>query len=147
MGLYGCAHLVIFAPAPPNDSRHREYGPVTIAIPHTYAVTGPIVVPSGATGYLPTFFMPVPPGQTCALVGVRYMIRTPSDSCTIEIQQNGTNITGMTGLSVTSSPTTTTLSTAMDVFDNDHFNVVVTAIGTAPDGLSATFYFHYQIDL
>ena len=135
--------------APPllPDPVHHEYGPVTIALPHTYAVSGPIAVTSGAAGYLPTFFMPVPPGQACALIGVRYMIRTPSDSCTIEIQQNGTNITGMTGLSVTNSPTTTTLTSALDVFDNDHFGVTVTAIGTAPDGLSVTFYFNYQIEL
>ena len=118
---------------------------LTICIPHTYAVQGPLQVASGATGYLPHFFMPVPPAQTCALVGVRGMIRTPSDSVTVEIQQNGSAITGMTGISLTSSPSTTYLTNFVDVFDNDHFCVVVTAIGTAPDGLSLTFYFNYQL--
>ena len=121
--------------------------PVTIAIPHTYAVSGLLAVASGATNYIPHFFMPVPPGQTCALIGVRCMIRTPSDSATVSVSQNGTGITGLTSISVTNSPATTYLASFVDVFDNDHFGVAVTAIGTAPDGLSVTFYMNYQLNL
>ena len=129
----------------PAFSQHPWTDSLTICVPHTYAVQGPLGVQSGATNYLPPFFMPVPPSQTCALVGVRAMIRTPSDSVTLSIQQNGTAITGLTGIVVTSSPATTYLTNFVDVFDNDHFGIDVTAIGTAPDGLSMTFYFNYQL--
>ena len=119
---------------------------LTLAIPHTYAVQGLLAVASGATNFLPNFFVPVPPGQTCALVAVRAMIRNASDSVTLKIQQNGADITGMTGISVTNSPATTTLASFIDVFDDDHFGVIITALGTAPDGLSLTFYFNYQVE-
>ncbi len=116
-----------------------------ICVPHTYAVTGLVTVPSGATGYLPGFFVPVPTGQVCALVAVRYKIRTASDSVTFSIEQNGTGLTGLTGLSATNTATTTVLATATEILDDDEFAVVVTAIGTAPDGLAVTFYMNYQL--
>ena len=100
----------------------------------TYSVSGVLQVPSGATGYLPPFFMPVGGSQGIALFAVRYMVR--SGSATMNIQHNGSNIA--TGLSVTTTATTTSLLQA--VANNDTFQPVLTAVSSA-DGLSCSFYF------
>jgi hypothetical protein len=100
----------------------------------TYSVSGVLSVPSGATGYLPPFFMPVASGQSISLYAVIYEVR--SGSCVIEIQHNGSNIA--TGLAVGTSPTETAVSAT--VANNDTFQVVITSVSGA-DGLSCSFYF------
>ena len=99
----------------------------------TYSVSGVLSVPSGASGYLPPFFMPVS-GQAVSLYAVIYEVR--SGSCDINIQHNGTNIA--TGLAVSTSPTETSVSAS--VANNDTFQVVITSVSSA-DGLSCSFYF------
>jgi hypothetical protein len=111
-------------------------GPVTGLenFSQTYSVSGTLVVPSGATGYLPPFFMPVATGQSIRLYAVIYEVR--SGTATINIQHNGSNIA--TALAVSSSPATTSVSAS--VANNDTFQVVITAVSSA-DGLSCSFYF------
>lgn len=111
-------------------------GPVTGLenFSQTYSVSGTLVVPSGATGYLPPFFMPVASGQSISLYAVIYEVR--SGSCDINIEQNGTAIS--TGLAVSTTPTETAVSA--EVANNDTFQVVITSVSSA-DGLSCSFYF------
>ena len=106
----------------------------------TYAVSSLIAVPSGATNFLPPFFLPVPAGQTWFLVGVRAMIRAGT-SATMDIQQNGVGVGGLTGIVVTTTAATTLATTPSPVVDGDYFAPVFTAISGTPDGLSLSFYF------
>lgn len=99
-------------------------------ISHTYAVSGTIVVPSGATGYLPPFFMP----SVCTLIGVVTLLR--SGSLDLDIQRNATNIA--TGVPASTASTFTSIPAS--VAANDSFQPVVTSVSSA-DGLTVSFYF------
>ena len=99
-------------------------------ITHTYAVSGTISVPSGATGYLPPFFM----NEVCTMYGVMTLLR--AGSATITLEQNGTAFA--TGIAVGTTPAFT--NTNQSVAVNDYFQPVVTAV-TGADGLSVSFYF------
>jgi hypothetical protein len=111
---------------------------ITTEDDNTYSVSGTLQVPSGATGYLPPFFKVFAGGESVTLIGVRAMVR--SGSCTVNIQQNGSNVTGLTAINVTTTPTTTSLSTPASVANGDYFAPVLTAVSSA-DGLSLTFLF------
>jgi len=113
----------------------------TFELPYTFSVSGPLAVASNGTNYLPPFFWPVPSGQTVQLISVVGMTRSTSTTTTIDIYKNGSTVTGLTGLSITSSPSTTTLSSPLSVSNNDYFQPKITAIGGTPDGLSLTFFF------
>lgn len=113
-----------------NNLKSSAFG----AISHTYAVSGTIVVPSGATGYLPPFFMPVASGQGVALFGVYTLLRAGTADLTIE--QNGSAIA--TSVPCSTTPTFTPIEAL--VGDNDRFQPVVTSVSTA-DGLTCSFYF------
>ena len=115
-----------------NSSQESAAGFAEIS--QTYSVSGTLSVPSGGTGYLPPFFMPVAPGQTMALGAVRYMVR--AGSATMNIQHNGSNIA--TGINVTTSAASTTVLAS--VANNDTFAPVLTAVSSA-DGLTCSFYF------
>lgn len=108
--------------------------------PMTYAVSGPLAIPSGASDYLPPFFMPVPVGQTWTLIGIRAMVRGAT-SVTVNIQQNGLTVAGLSGVIITTTATSFAPTNPAPVADGDYFAPVVTAISGTPDGLSCTFYF------
>ncbi len=57
-----------------NLQQAGAFGDIT----HTYAVSGTIVVPSGATGYLPPFFM----NETCTMYGVMTLLRAGTATIT-----------------------------------------------------------------
>lgn len=98
------------------------------------------MVPSGATNFLPPFFMPVPLGQTVSLMSVIGVVNGGT-SVTLDVQQNGSGVTGLTGLTITTSPSSAGPTSATAVANNDQFAVVITAISGTPDGLSLSFYF------
>lgn len=106
----------------------------------TYSVSGSLAVPSGATNFLPPFFMPVPAGQTVNLVSVIGVVNGGT-SVTLDVTQNGSGVTGLTGLTITTSPSSAGPTSATAVANNDQFAVVITAISGTPDGLSLSFYF------
>lgn len=108
---------------------------VTYELPFSYAVSGTLVVPSGATGYLPPFYWPVPSGQTVSLVSVTYSVR--SGTATMNIEHNGSAIS--TGIAVSATPTTTAV--AATVANSDSFQPVLTAV-SASDGLTVSFNFN-----
>jgi hypothetical protein len=108
-----------------------------IQIGHTYALQGPLVVGTGAANDVPPFRVPV----TGMVKLVRVVGATLSNSCTIDIKQNGSGVSGLTGLSVTTSATTFTPSGSVTVADLDSFDIVITAISGSPNGLGLTFCF------
>lgn len=115
----------------------------TVRIPHTYSVSGPILVPSAGTNYLPPFFVPVPAGQTATLAAIRYVVRGGT-SVTVVIQKNGT--TAHANYSAVSVTTTAAIITqAVTLADNDALQPVVTAINGTPDGMTITFYIDYTV--
>ena len=118
--------------------------PTTTRTTKTYGVSGPLAVASGGANYLPPFFMPVPSGQSENLVGIRAVIRAGT-SATITIDQNGSAITGLTGINVTTTATTTLLGTPVAVADGDAFAPVITAVSGTPDGLSLSFEFDVTV--
>lgn len=125
------------------------YSEIVLALPHTYAVQGLINVASGATNYLPTWFCPVPAGQRAFLIGVRGKVR--AGSCTLDVVQghpgsSPTSVAGMTSLSITTTPATTYLATAVEIFDGEEFGVVIDTITSTPDGLSLTFFLNYKLE-
>lgn len=116
----------------------------TIRISQTYSVSGALAVPSGATNFLPPFFMPVPSGQTCKLVGVTAAIRGGT-SVTLSVDQNGFAVSGLGSLSVTPTAGFTAATTPPSVSDGDAFAPVISAITGSPDGLSLSFYFDVTV--
>ena len=116
------------------------YDTIVLRVPYTYSVSGLLAVPSGAVSFLPGFFFPVPATQTAKLAGVRAQIRGGT-SVTLAVQQNGSSVTGLSSLSVTTTPAFTGATSTPSVADGDYFAPVISAISNTPDGLSLSFYF------
>jgi hypothetical protein len=99
-----------------------------------YAVQGTLVVPAGAGDQLPLFIVPWN-GQLLSISGVLV-----SGSLTLDIKQNGTSITGLTSLAVSTTvasytPTNTTLVSVGDTLQP----VLDTA--STPIGMSLSLVF------
>lgn len=109
---------------------------------HTFIIPGTIAVASGATNYIPPIFVTVPSGMTVKLSKCRYIIRAGT-SVTFKLQKNGSDITGFTGMSATTTAASTT-PTAVTLADDDRIAVVVTAISAAPDSLSVKLVLDYS---
>ena len=105
----------------------------------TFSVSGPIAVASGATNYLPPFFKSVGSGSNITLIGVHTLLH--SGSATISINQNGSAVSGLSAVSVSTTASYTAASTAPTVADGDYFAPVVSSVSGSPDGLSVTFVF------
>lgn len=143
--------VVVEPPARPE----RASDPVSIVLPHTYVWTNTIGLISGATNYIPPFTIPTLSGQSAAIIGVRFSIRTPSDSLTFKIQCDPNtgdandagfaDIPGLTNLVATSTALSVALSQFFEIGEDYDFKVVPTAIGTAPDGFRCTFKVNYQL--
>jgi hypothetical protein len=106
---------------------------------HTFAVQGEIKVPSGDTDFLPPFFVSLASAQTLKLVKARYVINSGT-SVTCKLQANGADITGFTGISVTTTPGETD-PTDVNLADNDRLALVVTAVSGTPKNLSFSLVF------
>jgi hypothetical protein len=112
---------------------------VTVRTSHTYQITGPISVYSGAAGGAPEPFYPgVGSGVTATVASVRYYVAAGT-SVTFNVQQGGTTVTGGSGLVAGSAVTTTTLGEA--ITDGTNLGIVVTAVSADnPSGLVVTLY-------
>lgn len=108
-------------------------GTKTFQTSQTYSISGTLTVPSGASGYLPPFYVPVASGQTATLTGVRHSLR--AGSAGINITHNGSSFSSIT---TTTTPTTSTFS--VSITSDDTFAPVITSVSGA-DGLSMSFYF------
>ena len=99
-----------------------------------YVVPDTIAVPSGATNYLPAFFLSFKTTQTVKLVGWMAIIQEGT-SATFKLQDNGSDITGFTGLEGKTTqqegePTAVTMTTKHRIAP------VVTAVSGTPKNLS-----------
>lgn len=115
----------------------------TIRIPHTFTVTGTVAVPSGDTDFITPFFVPVITGDTVKLVGCRYRINSGT-SVTAKLQVNGSDATGFTGISVTTTSASTT-PTAITLANNDIIALVVTAVSGTPKNMSFSVFLEHVV--
>ena len=111
-------------------------GLTLVTIPHTWAFTGTATT----SDTLPDIFIPVPAGRTAKIVAVRH--RCTSSSGTFKLQKNGSDVTGFTGIAL-STTTTTTDPTDVSISNGDRINPVLTA-GT-PVNMSISVYVEYGV--
>jgi len=115
---------------------------ITLNVPHTWAVGGEIKVPSGNLDVIPGMIVPtLASGQTARIIEARYRIGAGT-SATVKLQKNGSDITGMTGISVTTTQATTT-PTAVSLAAGDHIQPIVTAVSGAPQNMTVTLTIEY----
>ena len=107
----------------------------TFQTSQTYSVSGTLAVASGATNYLPPFFVPVEAGREVDMFGVVGMVR--SGSAVIAIQKNGSTLGS---ISVSTTPSLLLLSGSPIVSSLDYFAPVISSVSSA-DGLSLSFLF------
>ena len=117
-------------------------GPSLLVIPHTWGIAGEIKVASGDTDFLNGFAVPVPATQTVRLLEAHYKINSGT-SATVKLQNDGVDITGFTGMSVTTTAGNTTPS-AVALSDNDVIAPVVTAVAGTPTNMRLTIYLEYK---
>lgn len=129
-GLWGVATSVAR-----SDHTHT----VTIRTSHTYQITGPISVYSGAAAGAPEPFYPgIGSGVTATVASVRYYVASGT-SVTFNVVQGGSTVSGGSGLVAGSTVQTTTLGEA--ITDGTNLGINVTAVsGDNPSGLVVTFY-------
>jgi hypothetical protein len=96
-------------------------------------------VASGDTDFIPPIFVSLATGQSLKLVKARYVINSGT-SVTCKLQANGSDITGFTGISVTTTAAETD-PTDVDLADNDRLALVVTAVSGTPKNLSFSLVF------
>lgn len=109
---------------------------------HTWTIPDAIAVPSGDTDFIPPFFISLATGQTANVVKARYIISSGT-SATVKIQKNGADLTGYTGISVTSTAASTT--STQSVADDDRLALVVTAVSGSPKNLSLTLVLEHTV--
>lgn len=132
-------------PAHDHSTTNKGGTLILLRLPHTYSVSGTLAVPSGGTNFLPPFAVPVPSGKTVKLVAARIWVR--SGTATLSINKNGSALSGLSALSITSTPTTfTATGTGSDntMADMDQIAPVISAVSSS-DGLSCTLYFDYSL--
>jgi len=110
-------------------------------IGHTYGVISRIKVPSGQKDFIIPFFVSLASGQTAKLVKARHIINDGT-SVTCKLQKNGSDITGFTGISVTTTAADTDPSD-VTLADDDKLALVVTAVSGTPRNMSFTIFIEY----
>ncbi len=105
---------------------------------HTWAVSGEIKVASGQTDFLLPFFVSLAAGQTAKIVKARYVINGGTN-CNVKVQKNGSDVTGFTGIVVTTTAAETDPADVA-VVDNDKLALVVNSVSGAPTNLTFTLF-------
>lgn len=103
---------------------------------HTWTIPDTIAVASGDTDFIPGFYIALATGQSTKIARCRYKINSGT-SATVKLQKNGSDLTGFTGISVTTTSATTDPAD-QTVADNDLITLVVTAVSGTPKNLSFT---------
>ncbi|MDD4292001.1 MAG: hypothetical protein PHX51_07200 [Clostridia bacterium] len=112
-------------------------------IDHTWTISGEIKVPSGDTDFICPMFVSVPSGKTVKLIRAIHKINYGT-SVTAKLQKNGSDITGFTSLSVTTTKTTTNPDD-VTLADGDVIALVVTAVSGTPKNLSFTITLEKEV--
>lgn len=112
-----------------------------LVVPHTFTLSGTVLVPVGQTDYVCPFFLKVPSTQTVKLISARHRINSGT-SATVKLQNNGSDITGFTGISVTTTAADTDPAD-VTLANNDLLSLVVTAVSGTPQNLSFTLFLEY----
>lgn len=115
----------------------------TYRFTQTWTIGGYVNVPVGDIDYINPIFVSVASGQTLKLVACRYRINNGT-SATVKLQCNGSDVTGFTGISVT---TTTSATDPADftLADGDMLQLVVTGISGSPQNLSFSAVFEVTV--
>jgi len=108
----------------------------TIRIGHTYGIGGEVVVPAGDVDFIHPFFVSLASGHSAKLVKVRHKINAGT-SVTCKLQKNGVDVTGFTGMVVTTTASDTDPADVVLV-DNDKLALVVTGVADCPTNMSFT---------
>ena len=116
-------------------------GGSVIRVGKTYAIAGEIKVPVGQTDFIVPFFVSLAGGQTADLVKARHQINVGT-SVTCKLTKNAVDITGFTGISVTTTPADTN-PTDVALADNDELALVVTAVAGTPQNLTFTIFIEH----
>ncbi len=116
-------------------------GGSTIRVGKTYAIAGEIKVPVGQTDFVVPFFISLGAGQTAELVKARHQINAGT-SVTCKLQKNAVDITGFTGISVTTTPADTD-PTDVALANNDEIALVVTAVAGTPQNMTFTIFIEH----
>lgn len=105
-----------------------------------WTVTGTLALPSGATNYINDVPVFVPPGWSACVLSAVHKIRNGT-SATVKVKRRThggafADLTGWTGISVTTTDTTTTPSgTPIAIADKDFIVPEITAVSGSPDNL------------
>lgn len=110
-------------------------------IGHTYGVISKIKVPNGQKDFIIPFFVSLASGQTAKLVKARHKINAGT-SVTCKLQKNGSDITGFTGISITTTAADTDPAD-VTLANDDKLALVVTGISGTPQNLSFTIFIEY----
>ncbi len=109
----------------------------------TWAIGGYINVPIGDIDYINPMFLSVISGQTLKLVGCIHRINSGT-SATVKLTRNGVDITGYTGIPVTTVSSVTTAA-AVTLANNDLLQLVVTAVSGSPQNLTLSLIFEITV--
>ena len=114
----------------------------TVTLGHTWAIAGEIKVPSGDIDFIVPLFVRLPTGQTAKIASARHVINSGT-SVTCKVQKNGVDVTGMTGISVTTTASDTD-PTDVTLANNDKLALVVTAVSGTPKNMTFTLFLEYS---
>jgi len=120
---------------------HEADSDKTYRIGHTYGVISKIKVPNGQKDFIIPFFVSLASGQTAKLVKARHKINAGT-SVTCKLQKNGSDITGFTGISVTTTADDTD-PTDVTLANDDKIALVVTGTAGTPQNMSFTIFIEY----
>ncbi len=116
-----------------------------LRLPHSWIISGPIALPTATENLILPFYVPVPTFQRATLVLGRHRIGSGT-SATVNVQRNEADLTGWTGISVTTTSTTTD-GPDVPLNDNDRLAIVVTAVSGSPANLTFTAFVEYEMVL
>jgi hypothetical protein len=120
------------------------FAPSKLEIPHTFTITNEVKTPSGDLYVILPFAVSKPDGQTIKIKKCIHKIFSGT-SATVKLQKNGSDITGLTGISVTQTKTTTTPASDILLANGDEIALVVTAVTGTPKNLYFTLSLEYSI--
>jgi hypothetical protein len=102
-----------------------------------YVIVGAIVLPTDASNTIGPFYAHVGAGQSTSYTGV--FASTLSGSVVGDIQQNGVTVPGLSGITITTTPTAFAPTSEIVVADHDAFSFVPTDVSGSPIGLTIEF--------